>query len=194
MLATRLASRFTLNPRNHPSHYAQSHIHHSRRRVHRSRSEGLSFIQLPTMSDYDDPFREARAKCPIHVGTFQGEKVPMILRLKDIRLAAKDTTTYSSDAPRRVPIPSEEDVRTVRQYPLEVDPPVHAEYRKIVEPFFLRPRQAEVLEKIHALLDSLVSKALEADSIDVVKDFAIPLQSYALTYLLNVPEKKRSYG
>lgn len=142
------------------------------------------------MSDYDDPFREARAKCPIHVGTFQGEKVPMILRLKDIRLAAKDTTTYSSDAPQRVPIPSEEDVRTVRQYPLEVDPPVHAEYRKIVEPFFLRPRQAEVLEKIHALLDSLISKALEADSIEMVKDFAIPLQSYALTYLLNVPEEE----
>ena len=86
------------------------------------------------MSHYDDPFQEARAKCPIHVGTFKGEKVPMILRLKDVREAAKDTLKYSSDAPRRVPIPPEEDVRTVRQYPLEVDPPVHEEYRRIVEP------------------------------------------------------------
>ncbi len=99
----------------------------------------------------------------------------MILRHQNVREAAKDTTTYSSDAPRRIPIPSEEDVRTVRQYPLEVDPPVRAAYRKIVEPFFLRPKQPEVLAKINGLIDSLLFKALEADSIDAVKDFAIPL-------------------
>ena len=114
----------------------------------------------------------------------------MILRHKDVREAAKDTVKYSSDAPRRIPIPPEEDVRTVRQYPLEVDPPVHAEYRRIVEPFFLRPKQPDVLAKIHGLIDSLLSMALAADSIDAVKDFAIPLQSYALTYLLNVSEKE----
>ena len=63
------------------------------------------------MSDYNDPFQEARARCPIHVGTFHGAKVPMILRLKDVREAAKDTVKYSSDAPLRIPIPSEEEVR-----------------------------------------------------------------------------------
>jgi cytochrome P450 len=114
----------------------------------------------------------------------------MILRLKDVREAAKDTAKYSSDAPLRIPIPSEEAVRTVRQYPLEVDPPVHAEYRKIVEPFFLRPKQADVLAKIHGLIDSLLTNALAVDAIEAVKDFAIPLQSYALTYLLNVPEQE----
>ncbi len=114
----------------------------------------------------------------------------MILRHKDVREAAKDTAKYSSDAPLRVPIPSEENVRTVRQYPLEVDPPVHAEYRKIVEPFFLRPKQTDVLASIHGLIDSLLTKSLKADSIDAVKDFAIPLQSYALAYLLNVCEKE----
>jgi cytochrome P450 len=149
-----------------------------------------SFTLNPAMSHYDDPFQEARAKCPIHVGTFQGERVPMILRLKDVREAAKDTGKFSSDAPMRIPIPPEEDVRSVRQYPLEVDPPGHAEYRQIVEPFFLRPKQPDVLAKIHGLIDSLLTTALESDSIDAVKDFAIPLQSYALTYLLNVPEKE----
>ena len=75
------------------------------------------------MNNFDDPFQEARGKCPIHIVTFQGERIPMILRHQDVRNAAKDTKTYSSDSPRRIPIPSEEDVRTVRQYPLEVDPP-----------------------------------------------------------------------
>ncbi|MEO0795478.1 MAG: cytochrome P450 [Verrucomicrobiota bacterium] len=142
------------------------------------------------VNPHDDPFREARAKCPVLAAEFQGETIPMILRLKDVRKAAKDHKTYSSDAPIRVPIPSEEDVRTVRQYPLEVDPPVHADYRKVVEPFFLRPKQPEVLEKIHALIDRLLTAACEAEEIDIVKDFAIPLQSHALTYLLNVDEKE----
>ena len=91
------------------------------------------------MPDIQDPFKEARGKCPVMAAQFQGETIPMILRHKDVRAATKDWETYSSDAPRRVPIPSEENVRTVRQYPLEVDPPVHTEYRKLVEPFFLRP-------------------------------------------------------
>ena len=68
----------------------------------------------------DDPFKENRARCPMMVGDFQeGEKIPMLLKLKDVRKAAKDWKTFSSDAPRRVPIPSEEDLRDVRQYPID---------------------------------------------------------------------------
>jgi cytochrome P450 len=143
------------------------------------------------MPDHDDPFREARANGPVLGAKFQdGEDIPMILRLKDVRAAAKDFKTFSSDAPRRVPIPSEEEVRTVRQYPLEVDPPVHAEYRKLVEPFFLRPKSPEVVDKIHALIDRLLDGAFEAGEMDVVQKFSIPLQSHALTYLLDVDEKE----
>jgi len=137
-----------------------------------------------------DPFHQLRKRCPVHIGVFQGEKVPMLLRHADVREAAKDFQRFSSDAPQRVPIPSEEELRTVRQLPLELDPPLHAAYRKIVEPFFLRPKQPEVLAKIHALIDSLLGRALSAGSVEVVRDVAIPLQSYALSYLLNVPERE----
>lgn len=141
-----------------------------------------------TMTNPDDPFFEARERCPFHLAEFQEETIPMILRYKDVRKAAKDWETYSSDAPFRVPIPSEEEVRTVRQYPLEVDPPVHSEYRKLVQPFFDRPKLPEYQQKLDALLGRLVDEALQRDSIEVVREFAIPLQSHALTYLLNVDE------
>ena len=49
----------------------------------------------------------------------------MLLRHADVRKAAKDYQTYSSDAPFRVPIPSEEAVRSIRQLPIERDPPEH---------------------------------------------------------------------
>lgn len=142
------------------------------------------------MTHIPDPFQEAKAKGPVLAADVDGDTIPMILKLKDVRTAAKDWQTYSSDAPRRVPIPAEESVRTVRQYPLEVDPPEHTAYRKLVEPFFLRPKQPEVAAKIDALISELLTRALEQDSLDLVQDFAIPLQSRALTYLLNVDEKQ----
>jgi hypothetical protein len=49
-----------------------------------------------------DPFREVRNKDGVLQCPFQGETFPMILRHADVREAAKDWKTYSSDAPFRV--------------------------------------------------------------------------------------------
>ena len=139
-------------------------------------------------SNLRDPFREARLKDGVLKCPFQGETLPMILRHADVREAAKDWKTFSSDAPFRVPIPSEEAVRSMRQLPIETNPPEHTEYRAIVEPFFQRAKQSEVIAKVEALIAELLAKALASESIEVVNDFALPVQSRALTYLLNMPE------
>ena len=135
-----------------------------------------------------DPFGEARRKDGILVNEFQGNPVPMILRHNDLRQAAKDWQIFSSDAPRRIPIPSEEEVRTVRQLPLEVDPPVHADYREVAEPFFNRAKLPEVITRMEGLVRNLIADALGRDAIEIVREFAIPLQSRALACLLNMPE------
>src|SRR3954465_6092465 len=117
------------------------------------------------MDSLSDPFRAKRnedglLKCP-----FQGEDIPMILRHEEVRAAAKDWKTFSSDAPFRVPIPSEEDVRTMRQLPIETDPPDHTDYRAIVEPFFRRARNPIVVAQVEALIDGLLTDALGRESI-----------------------------
>jgi len=137
-----------------------------------------------------DPFREARndsgvLKCPFH-----GEEIPMLLRHEDVRRAAKDWKTFSSDAPFRVPIPSEEAVRTMRQLPIETDPPEHTDYRKITDPFFQRPKDPAFIAKIEDLVDGMLADAMGRDSVEIVNGFALPLQSLALTHLLNVPESE----
>ena len=134
-----------------------------------------------------DPFRDYRKTIGILKCEYQGESVPMILRHEEVRRAAKDWQTFSSDAPFRVPIPSEEEVRTMRQLPIETNPPEHTEYREIVEPFFLRAKNPAVVAKIEALIDRMLVDALSHESIEVVREFALPLQSRALTHLLNVP-------
>lgn len=114
----------------------------------------------------------------------------MILRHADVRAAAKDWETFSSDAPFRVPIPSEEEVRSVRQLPIETDPPEHSDYRKIVEPFFERSKTPEVIEKVTALIGRFLTDSFKRGSVEIVNEFALPVQSHALTYLLNVPESE----
>jgi cytochrome P450 len=114
----------------------------------------------------------------------------MILGFHDVREAARDAVTCSSNAPFRIPIPSEEDVRTVRQFPLEVDPPDHADYREIVAPLFKRPLEAGYIARVEALVEELLLAASRRDSIEIVREFAIPLQSRALAYLLNMPESE----
>ena len=135
-----------------------------------------------------DPFRDARQESGVLKCPFHGEDITMILRHEDVRRAAKDWKTFSSDAPFRVPIPSEEAVRTTRQLPIETDPPEHTDYREITEPFFQRPKDPAFVARLEALIDELLTAALNRDQIEIVNEFALPLQSRALTYLLNVPE------
>ncbi|MFZ4765495.1 MAG: cytochrome P450 [Roseimicrobium sp.] len=140
------------------------------------------------MSAFSDPFREARSATGVLQCPFHGENITMLLRHEDVRQAAKDWQTFSSDAPFRVPIPSEENVRSMRQLPIETDPPDHTDYRAIAEPFFQRAKDPAMIAQVEALLTEALEQALRRDSIEVVSDFALPVQSRALTYLLNVPE------
>jgi cytochrome P450 len=138
----------------------------------------------------DDPFRQKRETEGVLEAIFQGRKIPMILGYKDVRLAAGDWKTFSNNSPFRVPIPSEEHLRTVRQLPIETDPPDHGDYRKIIDPFFRQPKEPEMAQKVDALITELLGDAISRPSIEIVREFALPLQSRALTYLLGVPESE----
>ena len=135
-----------------------------------------------------DPFKAKRQADGVLVNRFGDEIIPMILRLEDVRAAAKDWETFSSDTPFQVPIPSEEDLRTVRQLPIETNPPEHTDYRRITEPFFRRPLLPEVIRQMENLVDGPLTSACARDHLEIVHEFALPLQSHALTYLLNMPE------
>jgi cytochrome P450 len=111
----------------------------------------------------------------------------MILSHDGVKSAARDWSTFSNDAPFRVPIPSEEDVRSVRQLPIETDPPEHGEYRRIAEPFFNRPKDPVMAAAACDLIRKMLHEAVGQEKIEVVRDFALPLQSKALALLLNVP-------
>lgn len=135
-----------------------------------------------------DPFAAARRADGVLAAPMDGETIPMILGHRAVREAARDWQTFSSDAPFRVPIPSEEHVRSVRQLPIEADPPVHSAFRALVKPFFMRPVQPDYVARIDALIAAAIDAAVAQGDVDIVRDFALPIQSRALTYLLGMPE------
>lgn len=137
-----------------------------------------------------DPFKKPRKEKGVLAADMDGDTIPMILRHKDVRSAARDWKTFSSDAPFRVPIPSEEVERSVRQLPIETDPPEHGEWRAIVEPFFRRPKDPAFVEKMGILVGRLVRAACKASEVEIVREFALPLQSRALAHLFAVPESE----
>ncbi len=142
------------------------------------------------MPAFSDPFQEAREASGVMQCPFHGENITMILRHEDVRRAAKDWQTFSSDAPFRVPIPSEEDVRSMRQLPIETNPPEHGDYREIVEPFFQRAKNPAMIAQVETLISGMLADALKREQIEIVHGFALPIQSRALTYLLNTSEQE----
>lgn len=158
-----------------------------------SNAEPRLGVPTPTVAPdgscpFHDPFRQSREQDGVLVATFQGQPIPMLLKHQDIRAAAANWRVFSSDAPFRVPIPSEEQLRSVRQLPIETNPPEHTEYRRIIEPFFQRPKDPEMIGQVERLVGQLLSEAAGRASIEIVREFALPLQSRALACLLNVPE------
>ncbi|MEY2882540.1 MAG: Biotin biosynthesis cytochrome [Pseudomonadota bacterium] len=135
-----------------------------------------------------DPFADARRRDGVLVTQFGDEAIPMILGHRAVRAAAGNWQVFSSDAPFRVPIPSEEQVRSIRQLPIEADPPLHSSFRALLNPIFRRPLQADYAARIDALVAGMIDAAAARPSVEIVREFALPLQSKALTLLLGMPE------
>ncbi len=140
----------------------------------------LSFNKFPDMvTDHPrppaatDPFREAREASPTLSVEVNGERIPLLLRMRDIRKACKNTAEFSNANPFHITLEPETGVRSFRQFPIESDPPEHTDYRAIVEPLFRRPELPEYAARMEKLVRRAVEEALEAEELEVVRDFAL---------------------
>ncbi|WP_139955853.1 cytochrome P450 [Flavicella sediminum] len=139
-------------------------------------------------STLPDPFEKARQEKGYGEMDDQNDPVTMALRLKDVRKGAHNWKTLQSGAePGRIVIPSEVNIRDTRQIPFEVDPPEHKSFRDILDPWFKRPLDEAYQAKLTVQISDLVDEILTKDSVEVIEQFSLVLQSRALTLLLNTP-------
>ncbi|MDO6641655.1 cytochrome P450 [Shewanella sp. 5_MG-2023] len=147
--------------------------------------------KIKGISQFNDAFSDKRSTSGLGQMDDQNDPVKMILGLKALRKAAHDSTIFQSGAtPGRIVIPSEVAIRQTRQIPFELDPPEHSGFRELLNPWFKRPLAAVYQAKLQQIIDQTIAHALEKASVDIVAEFALPLQSKALTLLLNTSMNK----
>lgn len=147
----------------------------------------MSSPQCP-FSEFPDPFAAARAAEGVREIDDQNDPVTMVLGHREVRRAAHNWRTFQSGArPGRIVVPSEVNIRDVRQIPFETDPPEHTEYRALVEDWFRRPLSEDYEVALTELINQELDRAVASGEVEVVHEFALPLQSRALTLLLNCP-------
>lgn len=140
-------------------------------------------------SKFPDAFLKARQEKGIGTMDDQNDPVTMVLRHKDVRKCAHQWANFQSGGEEvgRIVIPSEVAIRDTRQIPFEVDPPKHKSFRDILDPWFKRPLQEDYLAKLKTIINEIVEESITQNEIEVVEEFALKLQSRALTLLLNIP-------
>lgn len=140
------------------------------------------------VSEFPDAFKKEREEKGYDSIEDQNDPAMVILGHKDVRKCAHQWQTFQSGAkPGRIVIPSEVNIRKTRQIPFEVDPPEHKSYRNLLEAWFKRPLNEDYKNQLTTQIESIVDEVLNKDVVEVVSDFSLPLQSRALTLLLNIP-------
>ena len=71
--------------------------------------------------------------------------------------------------------------------PLQVDPPDHIRYRRMLDPLFSPPKMAKLEADVADLADRCIDDFIEQGSCDVASQFSVPIPSGTFLHLLGLP-------
>ncbi|OBG27716.1 cytochrome [Mycobacterium alsense] len=122
-------------------------------------------------------YKALRESTPV----FRSPQAVVLSRLTDIEMALKHTELFSSNM-------DAVDLGNVRPLiPLQVDPPEHAKYRRILDPLFtpreMARREPRVTELVNEMIDSFAGRG----ECDFHEEFAVPLPCTVFLQLLGLP-------
>ena len=128
------------------------------------------------------PFYGAlRDGCP--VATFEGmnDGIYILSRYEDVRWALKHPEIFSSDI-QAVDIGQDRPL-----IPLQIDPPEHAKYRRVIDPT-LGPHEIHPLDhEVRTLVNDLIDRFVDRGSVDAHAEFTVPLPCTVFLQLCGLP-------
>jgi cytochrome P450 len=125
-------------------------------------------------------YRQLRDECPVAKGDLGGHEVVLLSRYGDVLFALRHPEAFTSASGLNL---GEQPL-----LPLEVDPPVHTGYRRILNPQFV-PREIEKLApEVRAGVRDLLDTFAERGSCDFHEEFATPLPSRIFLPLMGLPD------
>ncbi|EUA31020.1 cytochrome P450 family protein [Mycobacterium xenopi 3993] len=105
----------------------------------------------------------------------------VLSRLSDIEMALKHTELFSSNM-------DAVDLGNLRPLiPLQIDPPEHAKYRRILDPLFTPREMARREPEVTKLVNEMIDGFADRGECDFHAEFAVPLPCTVFLQLLGLP-------
>ncbi len=137
-------------------------------------------------------FSEMRATCPV-AHTFAHGGYWALTAYEDIWNVVRDTSVFSSEA-QGITIPRAGSDETPMMIPVEIDPPMHGLYRRLLQRE-LTPKALEALEPVvREITLDLIAQFSGVGSADLVADLVNPLPVLVIAKLVGSgPEEMRRF-
>jgi cytochrome P450 len=110
----------------------------------------------------------------------------VVSRYADIIAAARDTDTFSSaEGTGTPPIP-------MRLLPIDTDPPLHREYRRIINPSFTPQAVLARADEWRTLAREIIEGLPETGVVELCRDFALPFPQWVALRIIGFPDEDRA--
>jgi cytochrome P450 len=95
----------------------------------------------------------------------------LLSRKEDIDFALRHTEIFSSNV-------DAVDLKNKRpMIPLQIDPPEHKKFRKLLDPIFAPRKMAAMDEQVSELVNHLIDGFIDRGEVDFAKEFSVPFPS-----------------
>ena len=122
--------------------------------------------------------RDAMPVMSMDIGTSPGV---LISRKEEIDFALRHTEIFSSNV-------DAVDLKNKRpMIPLQIDPPEHKKFRKLLDPIFAPRKMAAMDQQVSDLVNHLIDGFIERGELDFAKEFSVPFPSEVFLTLLGLP-------
>jgi cytochrome P450 len=122
----------------------------------------------------------ARARCPVArtlPRTDPGVTYLMISRYNDVRFVLEHPEIFSS-------MESSLTQKSVRMAPIDYDPPLQQEFRRLLNPVFSRSALLRFDPQMRAIAQSAIAEFVDRGELEFVNDFAIPFSAGVLSRVI----------
>lgn len=137
-----------------------------------------------TVADPHAAYADLRERCPVPYSERWGG-FWSLLRYDDVRDVLGDAMSFISSVQNVVP----KVAASRKRIPLHVDPPEHAQYRRVLNPPFEEPRVAELEAEIRTYAAELLDPLIARGRGDLARELADPFPVLVLCAFLHTPRE-----
>ena len=135
-----------------------------------------------------EAFRELRRRAPVAWHPYKdGPGFLALTGYDEVQAVSRDSATWSSQAKGVSYEISPEDESSLGLIMLQMDPPKHTEFRKLINKGFTPRQVARLNDHIADMARQIVNEVIERGECDFVDDVAGALPSYVIAEMLGIP-------